>query len=254
MKTHIQTELNRIESERRVRVLYAAESGSRAWGFASRDSDFDVRFIYAHERDWYFSIERQRDVIEEPLGDQLDIRGWDLRKTLQLLRKSNPSLLEWLKSPVVYRADPEFVLRFGHLAAEYYSPERCFRHYLHMARGNFREYLRGETVRLKKYFYVLRPLLACRWIEARHGSVPMKFETLVDVVADSPLLRTHIAALLARKRAGDELAEGRRIPVLSDFIESELERLETLALPETAPPEAENLDRFFRDFWLGHAA
>ena len=105
-------ELRRIEQAYDVRVLYACESGSRAWGFASQDSDYDVRFIYVHSRDWYLSIEDRRDVIEEPISDSLDISGWELRKTLRLLRKSNPPLLEWLKSPVVYAWDEEFVSDF----------------------------------------------------------------------------------------------------------------------------------------------
>lgn len=254
MNNKIQSELNRIERERGVRVLYAAESGSRAWGFASRDSDYDVRFIYAHQRDWYLSIDQPRDVIEQPIDSQLDICGWDVRKSLQLLRKSNPSLLEWLKSPTVYRADPEFSLLFGHLASEFYSQERVFLHYLNMARGNARDYLRGETVRLKKYFYVLRPLLAARWIERKKGPVPMKFETLVDELVEENLVRIHIAVLTARKRAGEELDKAHRIPVISKFIDDELARLEGVAPRDIAKPEPEKLNTFFREFCLAEAA
>src|SRR5882762_7904714 len=136
-------ELRRIEEHYDVKVLYACESGSRAWGFASLDSDYDVRFLYVHSRDWYLSIENRRDVIEEPISEGLDISGWELRKALRLLRKSNPPLLEWTKSPVVYRHDPVFAAEFGALATEFYSPRRCFAHYLHMAFGNWRDYLRG---------------------------------------------------------------------------------------------------------------
>jgi len=155
-----------VEAERNVRVLFACESGSRAWGFASRDSDYDVRFIYVHPRDWYLSVEDRRDVIEQPIAEDLDVSGWELRKVLRLLRKSNPPLLEWLKSPVVYQHDPVFAAEFGALAAEFYSPRRCYAHYLHMASGNWRHYLRSrEVVSLKKYLYVFQALLACRWIE-----------------------------------------------------------------------------------------
>jgi len=254
MNTKIQSELSRLEREKGVRVLYAAESGSRAWGFASRDSDYDVRFIYAHERDWYLSIDQRRDVIEEPIDSQLDICGWDLRKTLQLLRKSNPSLLEWLKSPIVYRADAEFALLFGHLATEFYSPERVFQHYLSMARGNARDYLRGDIVRLKKYFYVLRPLLAARWIEHKKTPVPMKFQTLVDEMVGDDNLRIHIAVLIARKRAGEELDKAHRIPIISKFIEEELARLEGVAPRNIELPKTEKLNTFFREFCLAEAA
>jgi uncharacterized protein len=112
--------LAQVETERNVRVLFACESGSRAWGFASRDSDYDVRFLYVHRRDWYLSVEDRRDVIERPIADDLDVSGWELRKALRLLRKSNPPLFEWLKSPVVYRRDPAFAGELGALAAEFY--------------------------------------------------------------------------------------------------------------------------------------
>ncbi|MCE9610243.1 MAG: nucleotidyltransferase domain-containing protein [Chthoniobacter sp.] len=110
--------LAQVEAERNVRVLFACESGSRAWGFASRDSDYDVRFLYVHRRDWYLSVEDRRDVIEQPIADDLDVSGWELRKALRLLRKSNPPLLEWLKSPVVYRHDPVFAAEFGRACGE----------------------------------------------------------------------------------------------------------------------------------------
>src|SRR6478609_457570 len=109
--------LARLEAEQNVRVLYACESGSRAWGFASRDSDYDVRFLYVHRRDWYLSVEDRRDVIEKPIAEDLDVSGWELRKALRLLRKSNPPLHEWLKSPIVYCHDPVFAAEFGALAA-----------------------------------------------------------------------------------------------------------------------------------------
>jgi predicted nucleotidyltransferase len=116
----------------------------------------------------YLSVEDRRDVIEQPIVDDLDVSGWELRKALRLLRKSNPPLLEWLKSPVVYRHDPVFAAEFGTLATEFYSPRRCCAHYLRMAFGNWRDYLPGrEEVSLKKYLYVFRPLLACRWVERR---------------------------------------------------------------------------------------
>ena len=146
-----------------------------------------MRFLYVHRRDWYLSVEDRRDVIEQPIADDLDVSGWELRKALRLLRKSNPPLLEWLKSPVVYRHDPVFAAEFGALATEFYSPRRCFAHYLHMAFGNWRDYLRGrEEVSLKKYLYVFRPLLACRWIERQLGQVPMLFRNSWKACSTKP--------------------------------------------------------------------
>jgi uncharacterized protein len=239
--------LARLEAERNVRVLYACESGSRAWGFASRDSDYDVRFLYVHSRDWYLSVEDRRDVIEEPLSDELDVSGWELRKALRLLRKSNPPLLEWLKSPVVYQHDPVFTAEFNELSAQFYSPQRCFSHYLHMASGNWRHYLQGrEQVSLKKYLYVFRPLLACRWIERGLGQVPMLFSQLVESVLEETNVRAALDALVARKQAGDELDSEPPVEALSRFVARELLRLEALDRPDDATGDAEDLNRFFR--------
>ena len=243
--------LAQVETERNVRVLFACESGSRAWGFASRDSDYDVRFLYVHRRDWYLSVEDRRDVIEQPIADDLDVSGWELRKALRLLRKSNPPLLEWLKSPVVYRHDPVFAAEFGALAMEFYSPRRCFAHYLHMAIGNWRDYLRGrEEVSLKKYLYVFRPLLACRWIERQRGQVPMLFAQLVEGVLDESDVRAALAELVARKQAGEELAVAPPVEALTRFIEAELPRLEALNEPDDAAGEVEDLNGFFRRYAL----
>lgn len=243
--------LSQIEEERDVRVLFACESGSRAWGFASRDSDYDVRFLYVQERDWYLSIEDRRDVIELPIADDLDVSGWELRKALRLLRKSNPPLLEWLKSPILYQHDPQFVAEFTAVAEEFYSPRRCFAHYLRMAFGNWRDYLRGrEQVSLKKYLYVFRPLLACRWIERQLGQVPMLFAELVEGVLEELEVRVALAELVARKQAGDELAVEPPVQALSSFIEGELARLDALNEPEEVAGEVEALNRFFRRYAL----
>lgn len=250
----IHDELARIERAHGVRVLFAAESGSRAWGFASRDSDYDVRFLYAHDCDWYLAVDERRDVIAESAAGNLDLAGWDLRKALKLLRGSNPSLLEWIKSPIVYRADPAFALLFGLVATEFHSPGRLFRHYLSMAQGNERAHLRAERVRLKEYLYVLRPLLACRWIERGRGPVPMRFATLVDELVPDANLRFHVAVLVARKRAGEELDLAQRIPVIDTFIADELARLAKIVPVETAAPEPEKLNQFFREFCTAEAA
>lgn len=250
MKNRIQTELSRLERERDMRVLYAVESGSRAWGFASANSDFDVRFIYLRQPEWYLSVEPKRDVIEEPINDDLDISGWDLRKTLGLLRKSNPPLLEWMRSPIVYREDNDFTVDFRRLVEKYYSPENCFYHYLHMAVGNFRAYLRGDVVRLKKYLYVLRPLCACLWIERGLGTVPVEFSKLVDKTIGDVMLRSAIADLVVRKRNGDELELAPHVPVITNFIQSELDRLVEIAPGKTDPPPVGELDDFFRNILL----
>ena len=249
--TRVRDALAQLEAAHDVRVLFACESGSRARGFASHDSDYDVRFLYVHRCDWYLSVDDRRDVLERPLVGDLDVTGWELRKALRLLRKSNPPLLEWLRSPVVYRYDPAFAAQFGALANEFYSPRRCFAHYLHMARGNWRGYLCGrEQASLKKYLYVFRPLLGCRWIERRFGPVPMEFDRLVGRTLEEPDVRAALQALVERKQSGDELAAAPPVEALSRFLERELDRLSALAEADDAHADPEELNRFFRHYAL----
>lgn len=231
MRQQVLAELQRLEREHDVRVLYACESGSRAWGFASEDSDYDVRFVYVEKPAWFVQVDTPRDVIERPLSDELDIAGWELRKTLGLLRKSNPTLLEWLDSPLVYRQEREATARLRELAELFYSPPAARNHYLSMARKNFRGYLQGEQVRFKKYFYVLRPLLAVRWIDQGRGRPPMTFAELLQSVDDRALL-AEVEELLALKRRANESAYGPRRPALHAFIETQLEQ-PVPALPRT---------------------
>lgn len=241
--------LSQIEQEEQVHIFYACESGSRAWGFPSVDSDYDVRFLYLRSKDWYLSIdvEDKRDVIERPINDELDISGWDLRKALKLLRKSNPPLLEWLTSPIVYLEKPDLTAKLRKLVPEFYAPIACAHHYLHMAQGNYREYLKGDEVRVKKYFYVLRPLLAIKWIEQESDVMPMEFGTLLDRSVNSAELKVAIEGLLEKKKAGQELDKGPRINIISNFIESELLRLEKeLKVDVRERPANEKLDEFFR--------
>jgi predicted nucleotidyltransferase len=251
MHQRIQETLTRIEAEHGVRILYACESGSRGWGFDSADSDWDVRFIYCHPRDWYLSIEEERDVIELPIDDLLDVNGWDLRKSLRLMKKSNPVLLEWLSSSIVYREDTEAMAVYRLLAQDFYQPAACLHHYLHMAKGNFREYLQGEEVWLKKYFYVLRPILACMWIERGLGVVPMAFDNLVDGVMKDGELKSNIVKLTGLKRSGAEMDSGLRIPVIHSFLEREIARMEEVAAGIPKHPVSaelrERMDRYFRE-------
>ena len=160
----IQRELAKIERDHGVRILYAAESGSRAWGFPSPDSDYDVRFIYLHPSEWYVSLVERRDVIEVMAGEELDISGWDLRKALRLFLKSNPALHEWLVSPIVYRSDTGLADSLRRLAKQSYSLRAVGASYLNWARQHEARHLRDrDEVSLKKYLYVIRPLTAGRY-------------------------------------------------------------------------------------------
>ena len=249
--SHIRKEilatLARIEQEQGVKILFACESGSRGWGFASPDSDYDVRFLYVHKLDWYLGVFPGRDVIELPVNEIYDVGGWDLRKALGLLRNGNATLVEWLSSPVIYRADETFLQEIRAAAQAVHRPERAFHHYLHMAKKNYREYLQGETVRLKKYLYVLRPLFACLWIEQGRGPVPMRFQDLVDALASDTELKNAIAALLEIKRRASEAEHGKPMAAINAFIETHLERLSHDAAPEEERQDYSVLDRLLRD-------
>ncbi|MGG4141687.1 nucleotidyltransferase domain-containing protein [Paenibacillus algorifonticola] len=244
----IAAELRKIEAEERVRIVYACESGSRAWGFPSKDSDYDVRFIYVRETNWYLSIFEQRDVIERPISDMLDINGWDLKKALNLFRKSNPPLLEWLQSPINYLEETTVAEQIRELLPASFSPRSSIYHYLHMAKGNFREYLQGDQVKIKKYFYVLRPVLACQWVEERGTVPPLLFEELVhELLPDSPL-KCEVLTLLERKKAGIELDLEPKISVINDFLARRIAYYEEVAkhAPASVQKQDQALDELFR--------
>ncbi|KAB7663644.1 nucleotidyltransferase domain-containing protein [Bacillus sp. B1-b2] len=234
MDSHIKDVIQQIEKEFEVRVLYACESGSRAWGFPSKDSDYDVRFIYIHKKDWYLSIDQNRDVIEIPSHDSLsipidpllDVSGWELTKALKLFRKSNPPLLEWLQSHLVYYHAFSTIEKMRTLEKNIISPLSIAYHYLNMARGNYRDYLLGDNVKIKKYFYVLRPVLAAKWVQKYQTVPPMEFEILVNTLIPESPLKQEILHLLQRKKAGEELKLEARIQSINEYLDTEIKQLE----------------------------
>jgi predicted nucleotidyltransferase len=250
MKKIIQEKLREIEQIHRIRILFAVESGSRAWGFPSQDSDYDVRFVYIRPTEWYLSIDDKRDVIEVPINEMLDINGWDLRKALKLFRKSNPPLMEWLVSDIVYYENyggKEELLRMKDYV---FSPKASLHHYLSMAKGNFREYLQGDQVKLKKYFYVLRPILACKWVEKYNTNPPIRFQELVADLVTEDELKHEIEQLLERKMAGEEWDTGNRIDVINEFVAKEILHLTAFANANAheLPDPTEQLDELYRKY------
>ncbi len=199
----ILSRLKKIEEEYNVSVLYAVESGSRAWGFESVNSDWDVRFIYVHKPQWYFMVDEQRDVIEQMDGD-LDLAGWELRKMLVLLKKSNPSLLEWLNSPIVYYADEDFLQRIRSVLPEFFNPIASMYHYNHMYKGHDERYIQSEGCDMKRFLYYLRGVLACKWIEQYRTQPPVLFMELVNTLVDAKGIKEKIIELVRLKKDGDE--------------------------------------------------
>lgn len=248
-REEITRRLRAAEQEHDVRILLAVESGSRAWGFASPDSDYDARFIYVHRPEWYLSVglEEKRDVIEYPIVDEMDINGWDIRKALRLFWKSNPAFVEWMLSPVQYEKSGCFHQEVLNLMPTVYSVENGMYHYRSSAKTNFRTELQSELVRYKKYFYVLRPLLATRWLERYQTPAPIEFDKLMTLINDQPELTSAIADLLEKKKRANESELGPQVPVIHQFIAEELARLDAIVPPRfTRTPVEPQLSALFR--------
>ena len=247
---NILAEINGIldETERLegVRILHAVESGSRAWGFASPDSDYDVRFVYVRPADDYLRLDEPRDVIELQPDEILDINGWDLKKALRQFARGNATLFEWSGSPIVYRTTEEWA-RIDAIAKRCFSVKAAVHHYVGTASGTLQGYLLGDTVRYKKYFYALRPLLAARYIEQYHTAPPVPFDDLLktELPAD---LRKGIGELLELKKNTTEGEENPHIPVIKEFIEKETARQKEIAenLPDDRSRDYTALNRLFK--------
>ena len=167
MIRRIREKLPQIEKEHDVRILYACESGSRAWGMASKDSDYDVRFIYARKPEWYLCVDPRGkpDVIDagkdvNPEGI-LDCNGWDVRKALQLLQKSNGALLEWLHSPIAYRQEGTFADDVRSIIPQIISPTALWHHYRGIRDSSLGRFKSRPTA--KVWLYALRPQLAMQY-------------------------------------------------------------------------------------------
>lgn len=227
IQKEINDKLNEIEEKEGVRVLHAIESGSRAWGFASPDSDYDVRFVYARKKEDYLRLDELKDTIDWQLDEVFDINGWDLKKALKQFARGNATLFEWSGSPVVYRTTDEWA-KIRKISEQYFSEKAAIYHYYGTANHTFHDYLQGETVRYKKYFYALRPLLAAVYIEKYHVAPPVLFDELIKLDL-TPELRKAIDELLEIKKQTTEKDESPQMPAIRNFIETELIRQKEIA-------------------------
>ncbi len=235
-RARIAETMAKVERDEGVTILFAAESGSRAWGFPSPDSDYDVRFIYVRPLDWYLALGQRRDVIEMPIADDLDVSGWDLQKALKLLLAGNPALMEWLRSPITYLERPE-TTAVRDLAAKTKHRQAATYHYRCLARNQMKAYVLGkERVKLKKYLYCVRPAAALAWLRANlHGGVPMDMPTILQGMTLPPSVTWEIDRLLEMKSVSSELGEGDRIPTIEAWVQQEIASARHL-VPE-APAE-----------------
>lgn len=247
MENIIQEKLRELESQHNIRILFAIESGSRAWGFHSPDSDYDVRFVYAHPQEWYLSLREQPDVIELPINAVLDINGWDIRKALRLLAKHNSVLYEWVQSPIFYRSEKGFAEEFFKVAQNSFSPIAAMHHYLSMSKKYFEECTAAENVKLKKYFYGLRTTLSSQWIARNKTAPPMELKKLLPLIANEKELLATIERLLELKSKMDESYLHPREMVLENFLRKGIEECNAVALSLPAGKnDFDLMDDFFR--------
>ena len=251
IEKEISKKLDEIEEKEGVRILHAVESGSRAWGFASPDSDYDVRFVYVRPEKDYLRLDEPRDVIEWQLDEILDINGWDLKKALRQFFKGNATLFEWSGSPIVYRTTSDWE-KIRKISKQYFSEKAAVYHYYGTANSTFQGYLLGDTVRYKKYFYALRPLLAARYIEKYHEAPPVLFDDLLK--PDIPQnLKAAIDELLEMKKKTTEGEENPHMPVIRTFVETEIARQKEIAdaLPDDHNKDWTALNTIFREMISG---
>lgn len=262
----IKEKLSQIEQRENIRILYACESGSRAWGFASPDSDYDVRFIFVRPVEDYLRVKELPDFIDAELNEIYDINGWDLKKFFKQLYKSNPVLFEWANSPIVYKTTPEWE-SVKTIMKDYVLQVAMIHHYRGMGRRNcflaisanekaklsrnpsskdLGRALRGSAgeIVLKKYLYVLRPVLACIWIMQKHTVPPTEFSKLVDEVLPD-VLKTSVDELLTVKMKSGEKDKGSRIPQIDSFIEAKLNEATVYPVVAEEQENYEKLDKLF---------
>lgn len=248
MKEIILQKLTELEQSENIKILYACESGSRAWGFASPDSDFDVRFIYSRNVNHYLSIAAMPDVVGLPVNEVLDIGGWDLKKALKLFLKSNGPLYEWLQSPIVYRQDNTFINELRGLMPAYFSLRSGGNHYLSMANNTLRDDLQGDKVKLKRYFYALHPALACQWIVEKRTVPPMEFDQLRVLISDDNVQKS-IDDLLEQKKTADEKAFITPVALLNEWLTDTLNHCrEQIPLMPSEKKDADELNEVFRKY------
>lgn len=245
MREKIIERLRAMESAENVVILFAVESGSRAWGFASPDSDYDIRFVYVRPAAWYLGLEKRRDVLEYPIDKVWDVNGWDLQKALRLLHSSNPTLLEWLHSPIVYLTSP-WAGELQNAGKQYFKKRAGLHHYLNMARNNLEASLCGGQIQVKKYFYALRPVLACWWILEHGTPPPVPFGDLCKSQLPAALQK-EAGRLLEKKQNLEESGLTARVKELDQYIGESIEEISrrTSLLPKEEESGWEELNQLF---------
>lgn len=243
----IPDQLTQIEKTHQIEILFACEAGSRAWGFASPESDYDVRFLYKKNLDFYLSLQQEADQINLPIEGDYDTGGWDIRKALLLLRKSNVPLLEWLHGPVIYLQKDKFIDVLKPLSLTFFSPIAGFHHYQSMAEKHS-VLVSENNIKLKHLFYALRAALAANWIIQYQTFPPVNFDELADGIKTIRKYRQEIEDLKALKAEKSESyihSKSERIDrLLKDILKENLQNTDQL---KPSYGNVKILDKFFID-------
>lgn len=246
MIKEIKDRINEIELENDIRILYACESGSRAWGFESPDSDYDIRFIYIRQLTDYVAINDKPDTIEFPIINNLDFSGWDLKKFLLHVYKSNGVMFEWLQSPVVYDEIDGFQNMNMKLSKMYFRPKSTLHHYLGLTKNTYLDIKETDKVKIKRYFYALRPILAARYIADNNDIPPMDINSLLQKVDGMMNIKVVIRDLMKEKEKQNEGFLINRIPEIDNYLEKEIMNLNEVAnnlADDKLPPD--KLNQYF---------
>ncbi|NQZ46262.1 MAG: nucleotidyltransferase domain-containing protein [Erythrobacter sp.] len=238
VRAEIDSRLAKVASEEGVRYLMAVESGSRAWGFPSPDSDYDVRFLYVRPRRDYLALGKMRDVIERPIVDEIDLSGWDVRKALGLMLKHNAVVSEWIESPIRYLADDPIISEIAALANRHFNPRGYARHYASLGKGTVARWFEdGEEIPVKRYFYALRPAFSIRALRANPDQrPPMEMQALMEACDLPPSLVKQVQELIALKATTKEKGNAARRPELEQLVHTELARADDV--PERLDPDS----------------
>ena len=244
----ILNELKELEKKENIKILFAVESGSRAWGFESKDSDYDVRFVYVRPLEWYMSISKRKNTLEVMINEDLDFAGWDLNKAVELLAKSNPPLGEWLNSSIVYTEKDNIIAEFDKLFDKYLRENALVYHYLSMASKDIETLREKREIKLKKYFYMLRSLLASKWVMLYHEKPPILLSELLTLVKNEAIQR-EVDKLLEIKKAGDESTKIVGNEIINEFIFDTKKEVEEMVkeIPNSKNTDLKFLDKFFLD-------
>ncbi|MCL1994339.1 MAG: nucleotidyltransferase domain-containing protein [Spirochaetes bacterium] len=255
IRTAILQKLHETENAYRVKIPLAIESGSRGWGFASANADYDCRFLYVRQKDWYLSVLERKEFIEYAVDEVFDIRGYDISRALKYIMNSNATIYEWISSNVVYIRDEPTLAKLQTLAADFFNPIPISYHYLNLAKKMFLEVNDADTAKIKKYFYILRPIANLNFIWQYRKMPYMEYDKTLAEIDIKPDVLSAIQELTERKMAAKEHDLIPRFEPLAGYFQEELAKFERQLkeMSHTKNKNYDSVDEVFRsiieDVW-----